>query len=94
MKQFAKLFTFEDIGQVLVTIDETEEADQHGPEIKIAFKPENLGVCCVKLGKFGKDEDEAWDKGELAFETIDEAFAYKSAKKVIDQMSDMFGEKK
>ncbi|ATW57984.1 hypothetical protein CNR34_00051 [Pseudomonas phage nickie] len=90
IKPFAKLFQFDDIGQVLVKLDEAEDPDTSGPEIVISFKPENLGVCAVKLSKFGPDGDEAWDKADKAFETIDEAFAYKTAKKVIDEFNDMF----
>jgi hypothetical protein len=93
MKQFAKLFQFEDIGQVLLTIDASEEPNTYGPEIKITFKPKNLGVCAVKLSNFGKDEDEAWVKGEDSFVAMDEAFAYKTAKKVIDEYNSMFATK-
>jgi len=94
MKDFAKLFTFKDIGQVLVTLDETESEANIGPDIHISFKPNNLGVCSVILGNFGKTADEAWDAGEDAFGKIDEEFAYKTAKKVIDEYSGLFGGEK
>lgn len=91
-QQFAKLFHFDDIGQVLVTIDETEESGQVGPDIHVSFMPPNLGVCAVKFGQFADTSSEAWDRGEEAFSNIDEEFAYKTAKKVIDEMSEVFKE--
>lgn len=93
MKDFAKLFRFDDIGQVLVTLDEAEGDDVSGPEIKISFIPKGFGVSAVKLANFGTDKDEAWNKAEKAFDTIDEAFAYKTAKRVIDQFTEMFPQK-
>lgn len=92
MKKFAKLYEFPDIGQVLVTIDETEIEDQNGPEIKVDFSPSNLGICSVKFGNFGKDEDEAWEKGEASFNAMTEENAYNIAKKVIDEYNGFFAE--
>ncbi|MGU2655609.1 hypothetical protein [Pseudomonas aeruginosa] len=38
MKQFAKLFEFEDLGQVLVMLDRGDD----GPEVRLYFKPDGL----------------------------------------------------
>lgn len=93
MKDFAKLFTFPDIGQVLVTLDETDDHESNGPEVKFQFVPEGLGVCAVRLSKFGSDEESAWKKAEDAFAAVDEAFAYKTAKHVCDGYVSALAEK-
>lgn len=56
MKQFAKLFEFEDLGQVLVMLDRGDD----GPEVRLYFKPDGLGVCSVACSNFPGDEDEQW----------------------------------
>lgn len=71
MADFAKLFHFEDIGQVLVKLDDGDE----GPEVRIYFHPENLGICSTA---FNFEEDEKgteWEKAEKAFELVDEKTA-------------------
>ncbi|EPZ0818876.1 hypothetical protein ACXJPO_000186 [Pseudomonas aeruginosa] len=60
MKQFAKLFEFEDLGQVLVMLDRGDD----GPEVRLYFKPDGLGVCSVACSNFPGDEDEQWDYAE------------------------------
>lgn len=71
MTDFAKLFQFEEIGQVLVKLDDGDD----GPEVRIYFQPENLGICSTA---FNFEEDETgseWDKAEKAFELVDEKTA-------------------
>ncbi len=48
MKQFAKLFEFEGLGQVLVMLDRGDD----GPEVRLYFKPDGLGVCSVACSNF------------------------------------------
>lgn len=66
MKQFAKLFDFEDLGQVLVMLDRGDD----GPEVRLYFKPKGLGVCSVACSNFPGDEDEQWDHAEKGFATV------------------------
>lgn len=66
MKQFAKLFEFEDLGQVLVMLDRGDD----GPEVRLYFKPDGLGVCSVACSNFPGDEDEQWDHAEKEFTTV------------------------
>lgn len=67
METFAKLFELEEIGQVLVKLDE----EDNGPEVRIYFMPKGLGVCSSAFS-FSDDEDEsAWDKAEEAFAMVD-----------------------
>ncbi|MCK1825986.1 hypothetical protein MX655_10575 [Pseudomonas aeruginosa] len=73
MKQFAKLFEFEDLGQVLVMLDRGDD----GPEVRLYFKPDGLGVCSVACSNFPGDEDEQWDYAEKGFATVDSEGAHK-----------------
>ncbi|WP_426747237.1 hypothetical protein [Pseudomonas aeruginosa] len=66
MKQFAKLFEFEDLGQVLVMLDRGDD----GPEVRLYFKPDGLGVCSVACSNFPGGEDEQWDHAEKGFTTV------------------------
>ncbi|HEP9000241.1 TPA: hypothetical protein VDU89_006973, partial [Pseudomonas aeruginosa] len=52
MNYFAKLFEFEDLGQVLVMLDRGDD----GPEVRLYFKPDGLGVCSVACSNFPGDE--------------------------------------
>lgn len=52
MNYFAKLFEFEDLGQVLVMLDRGDD----GPEVRLYFKPNGLGVCSVACSNFPGDE--------------------------------------
>lgn len=78
-KQFAKLFQFESVGQVLVMLDSGDE----GPEIRFHFYPKNLGVCAVTLGFNG---EAAWDNAEKAFTNVDAAHAEKIVSKALETM--------
>lgn len=89
MSQFAKLFQYEDIGQVLVVIDQTEDPGKVGPEIRFSFSPPNLGVCAVKLN--WEDTEEGWNKAEEIFGMTNEEEAYKVVKPQIDKFADAFG---
>lgn len=63
---FAKLYRAEDVGQVLIVLDDGED----GPEVSISFHPKGLGVCALKL-RF-KDTDEGNELAEKAFSGMTE----------------------
>lgn len=71
MTDFAKLFQFEEIGQVLVKLDDGDE----GPEVRIYFQPENLGVCSTAFNFEEDQKGTEWEKAEKAFEMVDEKTA-------------------
>lgn len=64
---FAKLFTFEDIGQVLVKLD----SGDNGAEVRIYFMPPGLGVCAVNYNFHEGVDGSEWDKAEKAFAMVD-----------------------
>ena len=89
IKPFAKLFTFDDIGQVLAVIDDTAE-HPHGPELKISLTPsEHLGVCSVRLSFL--DNDEGWEAAQKAFDELDEAGARNIVNPIIKDFGEKFG---
>lgn len=71
MEEFAKLFKFEDIGQVLVKLDDGDDC----PEVRFYFMPKGLGVCSVAVSFKADNEDGEWEKAEKAFAMVDEAKA-------------------
>lgn len=81
---FAKLFETE-LGQVLVKIDSGDE----GPELRVFFKPDGLGVCSVVLTGY-KDDDKGWDAAEKAFEGLDESIATGIAREAIESIAGVF----
>lgn len=81
MEKFAKLFEFDDIGQVLVMLD-VDQDDDEKPEIKFYFKPEGLGVCSV--GTVGTD---SWEIAERRFNLLEADRAHAVVKAVIDQLN-------
>jgi hypothetical protein len=81
MSNFAKLFQFEDLGQVLVKLDEEES----GPEIRLYFQPPGLGVCSSAFSYSDDQHGDAWDKAELAFETMCETRAHSIVSELIEQ---------
>lgn len=84
--QFAKLFEFKDIGQVLVTMESGDES----PELRVQFQPKGLGVCTIKSSFEGDDEDAQWDAVEKAFGMMDANRAYSMVKPNIEKFSGMF----
>ena len=67
MADFAKLFHFDEIGQVLLKLDDGDE----GPEVRIYFQPENLGVCSTAFNFAEDEKGTEWDKAEKAFALLD-----------------------
>ncbi|EPE2648791.1 hypothetical protein ACSG7X_000481 [Vibrio fluvialis] len=81
-KNFAKLFEFDDIGQVLVVMN-TEE-----PEFSFEFDPCAKSVGRVtSICRFG-----TWEEADSAFEKIDREYAYKM-KQTIEDTQAAFGVK-
>lgn len=78
-RKFAKLFEFDDIGQVLVVQDQTD------PEVTFTFWPEGLGLSgpAITLGNF-KDSD-------TYFNNLDEKAVYAIAVNTLDTLKS-FGE--
>ena len=72
MPKFAKLFEFDDIGQVLVKRDTDENCE---PEVRIYFEPKGFGVCATAFGFEADEKESASDKAERAFELVDRARA-------------------
>lgn len=78
MEKFCKLFEFEDIGQVLVMLEEGDD----GPEVRFTFQGGGLlGLCCTSFSKFGGedvagDSDEAWSLAAKTLEETTEQIAY------------------
>ncbi|MDV9031339.1 hypothetical protein Q7C30_004360 [Pseudomonas sp. RAC1] len=68
MSQFAKLFEFEDLGQVLVKLDDGDE----GPEVRTYFLPDGFGVCSIAVTFKPDEQDDSWAKAEKAFVMIDQ----------------------
>ncbi|HBO5663998.1 TPA: hypothetical protein L4592_005984 [Pseudomonas aeruginosa] len=87
MKQFAKLFEFEDLGQVLVMLDRGDD----GPEVRLYFKPDGFGVCSVACSNFPGDEDEQWDYAEKGFATVDSEGAHKIVAEAMEVVPDRLG---
>ena len=64
--EFAKLFTSEKVGQILI-LKSTDE-----PKIEIHFKPEHLGVCNIgiEFNKGDLTEEEQYKKADDYFEKV------------------------
>jgi hypothetical protein len=90
MKKFARLFEFDDIGQVLFVLDEGID----GPEIKIrAAEYRGIDLAITMSGY--TDDDAGWDEAEGYLDTIDEIAARESATllfTMIDEMKEKFDE--
>ncbi len=68
MSQFAKLFEFEDLGQVLIKLDDGDD----GPEVRTYFVPDGFGVCSIAMTFKPDALDDKWAKAEKAFAMIDQ----------------------
>lgn len=67
MSDFAKLFSFDDLGQVLVMLD----SGDNGAEVRIYFMPPGLGVCAVNYSFHEGVDGSEWDKADRAFAMVD-----------------------
>lgn len=77
MREFAKLYNYDDIGQVLVVQDQTD------PEVKISLIPEGLGLC----GPTFTFDD--FDKCDEFFSKLDREGVYQVANKAIEAFKDL-----
>ncbi|UKL14949.1 hypothetical protein hairong_044 [Pseudomonas phage hairong] len=89
MNQFAHLFEFTDLGQILVVRDTNDGDDDHGtvPCIKITFTTPDTGLNVMKL-LFADDEDEERDE---AFDKLaDPVATYDLMKEQVVKLSGAF----
>lgn len=78
---FAKIFQFDDIGQVLVKRDTDNETQE--PEVRLYFEPKGFGVCSTAF-TFEEDENEDQAvKAERAFDLVDEERAHSIVVRVL-----------
>lgn len=82
MKKFAKLYEFEDIGQVLVVQTTTDEGD---PCVEFSVSPEGFGVCTLRpiFNAPEKSEEENIALAEKCFDGSDPPVAYKAGKSIL-----------
>lgn len=66
MKDFAKLFWYEEYGQVLVVRDDFKD----GPGVQIYYQPKGLGIC--KTGVTFEDTDDGRARADKAFDFVTE----------------------
>lgn len=67
MNHFAKLFEFEDLGQVLIKLDDGDD----GPEVRAYFVPGGFGVSSIAMTFKPDEQDDKWEKAEKAFAMVD-----------------------
>lgn len=90
-REFAKLYRFAGIGQVLVMLDLNPDGEPDA-EIRLYFDPgvDALGVCSSALGFTDMDEFDAAEKAEEAFKHITPEAAKAIAEKTISSIREMF----
>ena len=74
MADFAKLFHFDEIGQVLVKRDTDENGD---PEVRLYFEPEGFGICSTAFGFEADETEDESAKAKRAFDMVDQERAEK-----------------
>lgn len=79
---FAKLYRFEDIGQVLVVLDQNDECD---PCVRFSVMPDDLGIC--SLAPSWPEEEGGWDKAQKCFNDVTEESAYKMGKRILSSVT-------
>lgn len=77
---FAKLYGPED-DQVLVLLQSGDE----GPEVRVFFEPEGLGVCSAAIG-WKDDSDKSWDLAEKTLSEMTEERAREFVDRVYASM--------
>lgn len=77
---FAKLYETEELGQILIKIDDGEG----GPEVRVYFEPKGMGVCSTAY--VFSDEATAWDSAEKAFEKLTEQAAADTVKGLLNML--------
>lgn len=82
---FAKLYKTH-IGQILVKLDNGDD----GAEVRLYFKPKNLGVCSIAFNWTDNDNETQWKKADSLFKKMTETKALDLASSTIDELS-VFG---
>lgn len=79
-RRFAKLFEFDDIGQVLVVQDQTD------PEVSFKFWPEGFGISgpTIELGNF--------EDSDTYFNRLDEKSVYAIAMNTLEALKSFGGD--
>ena len=80
---FAKLFETE-VGQILVKVD---TGDDTLPEVRIYFKPEDLGVCSTAFTWTNESESEQWDNADSVFEELTEEKCVSIVENIMDNLT-------
>ena len=78
MRDFCKVFTFDDIGQVLVINDENEDGN---PSVSIKFIPDGLGLCGPSFS--WKSNDKGYEQCDKFFDSVTSDTAYSKAVEVV-----------
>lgn len=84
MTDFCKVYKFDDIGQVLVLNDETEEGK---PSVSFKFMPEGFGLCGPDM--VFPSTEEGYDKCDEYFESVTRDIAYEKAIGVVKMLLEM-----
>lgn len=84
---FAKLFTTEDRGQLLVVRQTNAEGE---PELRTYCEPEGLGVCSAALT--WNDDEKGWHLQESAFAQCTEDMARKMTAGIFQAAPKMVGQ--
>jgi hypothetical protein len=85
-EDFAKIFRFESVGQVLFTLD-TDDDDF--PEINVRIASRHGLVPEIRMSGWSKDVDECWDIAEKKFVSIDQDEALRIATEIANTVDDM-----
>lgn len=81
MRDFAKLYETK-LGQILVKVDDGDE----GPEVRVYFTPEDLGVCHIAFTWSDGDEKTKWKKADKTFNNMTQEKAISAVSEVLGKM--------
>jgi len=80
---FAKIYETE-VGQILVKRDDCD----NGPEVRIYFEPEGLGVCSIAFNWKNSDSDKQWRNAESVFEKMTIEECVEAVKRVLYELTE------
>lgn len=83
---FAKLFYFASVGQVLITLDASDDCS---PEINVRISSRYGLTPQITMSGWSEYIDWNWDIAEQKFESIDEDEALKIATEIANTVDDM-----
>ena len=78
---FAKIYEFDDIGQVLVKHANTDD----GYEVKVYCEPKGFGICSMALNF--PDTDTGFKNSNKCFSAVTSHHAEKTARDIMAQLS-------